>query len=520
MGFTPYTPTPGTAQAKPSFTAYDPSAAPPASPAPVTPPLKTGSAGQTIDPSANALSDIGAAAKAGADKAKQGLTDAYNGKNPVESALKMGSGIVDAASAPLAPLFSPLGKLIGYISDKLSNHPAVQDFALSKAGEATSRAAEDISNASDIAGAVAGVSKASPIQDAIQTGIEKTAASTGKVASQALGATTGAGAESVKQAFNGGQAFTDALRGKINPDQIVSTAQDAVQNIAESRRSAYLADLSKLSENKASLDISPINTVLQDKLSAFGIKVDNAGNLDFSRSSIANNGSARADVQGVYDTLKTWGTQTGDRTPVGLDTLKKQLSDFYSPSGSARALVQAVKSKVSDVLKEQVPGYTDMTAKYGATSQLLDDIKSATGVGGKAKADTIFTKLTTALKGDKEFRLEMLGQMQAKGAQPDLMEQIAGINMSSAIPKGLVGKSADVGAAFAILGHYFSPQMIPALLATSPRVVGEFVHALGMTKGAASAITGAIAKASGAAITGGAAAAPQATQAPGRQQTK
>jgi|ERR1035437_6018006 hypothetical protein len=156
--------------------------------------------------------------------------------------------------------------------------------------------------------------------------------------------------------------------------------------------------------------------------------------LDFSRSSIANNGSARADIQGVYDTVKDWGTQKGDRTPVGLDTLKKQLGDFYSPSGSARAFVQTIKSKVMNILNDQVPGYQDMTQKYSQATQLLDDIKSATGVGGKAKVDTVFTKLTTAMKGDKELRLEIMNEMQSKGAQPDLMSKIAGINMQSLIP--------------------------------------------------------------------------------------
>ena len=176
--------------------------------------------------------------------------------------------------------------------------------------------------------------------------------------------------------------------------------------------------------------------------------------------------------------------------------------------------MQAVKSKVSDTLNQQVPGYQGMTSKYGATTQLLEDIKSATAIGGKAKADTIFTKLTTALRADKQFRLDMLNELQSKGAQPELMDQIAGLNMSSAIPKGLVGKGADIGAAFALLGHYFDPKYIPMILATSPRVVGEFAHALGMTKNAVSAVVGAVNKVSAKAATGAAAAAPQASQAP------
>ena len=146
----------------------------------------------------------------------------------------------------------------------------------------------------------------------LNTAAAKTADTTGSVAAQGFGATTGAGAASVKSAFNGSQAFLDAMRGKVTPEQVVQTAQDAVQNIAESRRQAYLGDLAKLGENTKSIDITPITQTLQEKLQAFGIKAGPKGTLDFSRSSIANNGTARADVQGVYNTLKTWGTQPGD----------------------------------------------------------------------------------------------------------------------------------------------------------------------------------------------------------------
>lgn len=301
----------------------------------------------------------------------------------------------------------------------------------------------------------------------------------GALATQALGATTGAGASSIKAAADGSPAFVAAMRGKINPDEVVQTAQDALDTIKNNRRTSYLADLAKVGDNKASLDISPLHTELQKQLKNFGVTAGKDG-LDFSRSSIANNGSARSDIQGVYDTLTQWGTKEGDRTPVGLDTLKKQLGDFYSQSGSARSFVQSINSKLSGILKDQVPGYGDMTKGYQQASALIDDIKSATGLGGKAKIDTVFSKLTTAMKGDKELRLEILNTMSNLGEQPDLLDKIAGVNMSPLVPRGLVGKGIDVGTAWAVLQGAFSAKFLPMLLATSPRVVGEFVNGLGV----------------------------------------
>lgn len=109
------------------------------------------------------------AAKAGIEKTKQGVADISTATNPVqllEGAVKEGAGILETASSPLAPIFSPLGKLIGYVSDKLSDHPAVQKFAMSPAGETASRVAEDIGNVNTIAGAVAGVKIAPKIANA------------------------------------------------------------------------------------------------------------------------------------------------------------------------------------------------------------------------------------------------------------------------------------------------------------------------------------------------------------------
>jgi hypothetical protein len=357
---------------------------------------------------------------------------------------------------------------------------AVRGGAFGAGTEAQNPDATPASIASEgVKGAVGGATVGG-VLPAAGAATSKVAGTTGKLLSQVLGATTGAGAASVKAAAEGSPAFLAAMRGKINPDEVVQTAQDALQSIKDSRRTSYLTDLAKIGGNKKSLDISPLHEEIQKQLSNFGVTVAKDGSLDFSRSSIANNGSARADIQGVYDTLKNWGLKAGDRTPVGLDTLKKQLGDFYSPSGSARAFVQAVNGKLGTILKKQVPGYSEMTANYQKAGQLLDDIRSATGLGGSAKVDTVFTKLTTALKGDKELRLEILNTMSDLGKQPDLLDKIAGINMSPLVPKGMVGRGIDVGAAYAVLAHAFNPQFLPMLLSTSPRVVGEFINALGL----------------------------------------
>lgn len=126
-------------------------------------------AAPTPAPAGGYVQGVKDAAKAGIDKTKQGVADIGNAKTPlqlIEGAAKQGAGIIDTASSPLAPIFSPLGKLIGYVSDQLSNHPAVQKFAMSPAGDVTSRVAEDVGNLNTIAGAVASVAAAPKVANA------------------------------------------------------------------------------------------------------------------------------------------------------------------------------------------------------------------------------------------------------------------------------------------------------------------------------------------------------------------
>lgn len=323
---------------------------------------------------------------------------------------------------------------------------------------------------------------------AAETGIKATkgvTTATGRGVSQVLGATTGSGASSVKEAFMAAsegrpalESFTKAMRGQTQASDIVKSVEDITQTIREQRATNYTQKLKEIGEDTAQHNISPVLSELDSQLSNFGIVKKSDGTLDFSRSAIAKSRDARNDIQGVFDTIKDWGTKPGDMTGIGLDTLKRQLGDFYSESSQARAFVQGIKRKVTDILEKEVKGYKEMTSEYQKASSFLDDIRSATGVGTSASSDTIFTKLTTGMKADKEFRLEILREMEK--VDPQLMNKIAGINLSPWMPRGLVGRATDAGAALGALTGLLNPQLIPFILATSPRVVGEFARAAGI----------------------------------------
>lgn len=74
-----------------------------------------------------------------------------------EGTLKATSGLATAITSPLAPMFKPVEKGVNFVVDKISNVPAVQNFAQSKAGQTTERVAENVGNLANTVGAVAGI---------------------------------------------------------------------------------------------------------------------------------------------------------------------------------------------------------------------------------------------------------------------------------------------------------------------------------------------------------------------------
>lgn len=98
-------------------------------------------------------------AKSSIEYAKSGYKEARDAENVGElvgGSLKIAGGAIGTAFSPLAPITEPIGDVIEKTGDKISDIPAVQKFAVSPAGEATSKIAEGVQNLSSIAGVVAG----------------------------------------------------------------------------------------------------------------------------------------------------------------------------------------------------------------------------------------------------------------------------------------------------------------------------------------------------------------------------
>lgn len=321
---------------------------------------------------------------------------------------------------------------------------------------------------------------------AVEKPVENTLRKAASIPAKALGATmgvqTGVGYEPIKEAFQasaqGGdamKAFTEGLRGNISPDQLVEEARNAMGQVVGTRNQNYRTMLGKIGQDASTYDISPILQRLKTKLDDFNVKVTPSGQLDFSRSTIGE-GADAAKIQQIYDDLSSWGLKPGDRTAAGLDTLKKRIGNYYSPSSDIRAFVSDVKNATTKVL-EDAPGYTKAMKDYAELTDFIDETRKALSLGDNAALETTWKKLTSALKGN-EARQQVLRELdEATGAH--ITQKIAGQRLSSLSPRGLV-QYVEGTAALSALPHIGIVPILTLLTTTSPRLVGEFLRTLGL----------------------------------------
>jgi hypothetical protein len=324
-----------------------------------------------------------------------------------------------------------------------------------------------------------------PLADIASTVSNKVVAPIGK---QVIGRLTGAGSGMVEEAFKSGVAanplktttnFSQAMRGKLDGDDVVGVAKSALGNIRDSRAAAYQAELQNIQGNTVAIDMTPIRSELGNLMQRYNIKVDPVtGAVDYSRVAMGRTG--RRDIKNVVDTITKWGTQAGDDTAIGLDTLKRQLDDFYSDSSQARQLVSSIRDRVRQTIVDAVPEYNTMTKGYAEATKLIKDIESGLmmrkqGMTGRVTADQTLRRLSSSMRDNFTLRNELVKELGARGAE-DVAGAVAGHTASSWVPRGI--EAAGLGSGTAVLS-YMNPKMLPLLAASSPRIAGEFIQALG-----------------------------------------
>jgi hypothetical protein len=360
---------------------------------------------------------------------------------------------------------------VGFASDLTS--------VLQPAGGLMSKAGQlgNLGKLAEAGKTVSSVGKAVDPFNALYQGTVKPASRVvGGVGSQVLGVTTGAGSKAIKEAYRGGKEFTKGLRGKISEEDILYGARESLGKVDEAKKTAYRNELQNI---KGSSEIIDQNVIIDkiDKLTQdYNIQIgaDKKGRIlvDFGKSPI-NRKAQNAIRNTIKDTLE-W----QDWTPMGVDTLYRKVGDMFLPSKEGNAFVQSLKSTIKKEIVDKVPEYAEMKKKYAITSQEMDKITRALALGEKTPETTFMNRIGTVFRDPNEYKLSRLQKLDELGGS-DLLKQAAGASLHDWTPRGFMPK---VGAGFGV-GALMSgsPVGIPVLAASSPRIVGETVRALGKT---------------------------------------
>jgi len=323
---------------------------------------------------------------------------------------------------------------------------------------------------------------ASPIAGGLKTMGLRPGAAAGKVASSALGMTTGVGEESVARAFRSGaegdKSFMQNLRGEVPMQNALDTAKENLQNIKKQKNADYRSGMIDIKNDKSTLDFSNVDNALNDalKMTTYKGQVKNPAGYQTYQ-----------EMQKAVDNWKNL-NPAEYHTPEGFDALKQQLGDIAQSipyeQKNAKMVANQVYNKVKDTINDQAPTYAKVMGDYSSASDLINEIERALSLKDKASADTAMRKLQSLTRNNVNTnygnRLDLAKQLEEQGGKP-FLNALAGQSMQSLAPRGLagVGGIGTIGAGIAA-----NPYTLLALPFQSPQVVGTAANLAGRAYGA------------------------------------
>lgn len=405
--------------------------------------------------------------------------------------------------------FTPVGratKAIGTGLTALGLRKGAQTVGGVVAGGATGAAfdvAEDVAEGREVglgAGTVlgAGIPAATPVAAALTRASSKIL---GRGASEITGKLTGTSAETVEQAFDaarqGGKQldeFTTSLRGQTTPEQLVNNVRENVSRVSQQRSALFAETLEELSDQVVTT--APAKTTFRETLESTGVTIGDDGLLDFTNSKLRTVPNAQTKLQQAWAEVSSMPDSMSlkelDTTRQAVKAIKEIAGDDPS-SNLANMLIEDASRSVRTA-GEQVPGYGKMLDNFAETSEFLTELEKGISAGDSKTVDQAFRRIATTLKTNNEQRMALVQELDA-ATDGALLSQIAGQQLSEALPRGLVGTYLAPVLGTTVATGVVTPAVLPGLLLASPRAVGEFARGLGLSAAKADQFIDAVAEA-------------------------
>lgn len=453
---------------------------------------------------------IGATAKEAVKNLPRSTANLFQGLyQAVTSPVETGKAVLDVAAGGLQNIL-PEGIVQAIGPDERSRAAASQvaDFYRQRygSGEGVRQtiAQDPAGFLADVSTVLTGGSLAAPRLGRVATAIDPIAATVraggaaakgvGKLSTEALGVSTGVGAEPIRQAARAGMAggetarqFKENITGRAELTAVLDAAKQNLADMNAAKQSQYRSGMVDIKKDKSVLDFAGIDNA-----------VNQAINKTSFKGKIVNKRAADelSDVRKAIDEWKN-ANPSDFHTPEGMDALKQRIGDVLETippeQKQARSAVLGVYNAVKKEIVKQAPTYANVMRDYSKASEQIREIDRALSLGNRASVDTGLRKLQSLMRNNVQTnygqRLNLARQLEEGGGR-ELMPALAGQALSELTPRGLsrLGSPAGALGAFSLGGL---PPALAALAASSPRVVGEAAYAGGLLGRPVSAARGA-----------------------------
>lgn len=352
-----------------------------------------------------------------------------------------------------------------------------------------------------------GLPATSPILGALSKVVSRGA---GRVATETTGVLTGTSQETIEQAYLAAKAggkeldqFTLSLRGKLTPEQIVNSTRENIALVNSGRQQMFKETLEELGDVAVTTGEAKQNFLYS--LNQAGIKFDIENQvLDFTNSKLRTVPNARNKVieawNQVYNLPTTASLKEVDTARQAIKALELAGDDASANLGNK--LVTDAQRAIRGA-GEQVEGYGKMLDNFAETSGFLDELERGLSTGDSKTIDQAYRRMVTALKTNNEQRMQLVKELDQM-TDSSTIAQISGQQLSELYPRGLFRQILAGGATVSAVTGSVTPAIIPSLVLASPRVVGEFARALGISASKTQALIDAVSGARGLLIKAGA----------------
>jgi len=314
----------------------------------------------------------------------------------------------------------------------------------------------------------------------------------GRTATEALGLTTGTGAEAITQAakagYEGGpaaQAFREHITGAAPITEPVTDAEQVLAGLRSERGAAYRDAMNQLGRSQT----QPLNFDLVDRALAKTTQVKTYKGVPFDEPQNVSNTRKQ-----IAQAIQKWKMlpPTDYHTAEGLDALKQQIggirdgTQFGTPE---RVVANQAYGALRQTIINAAPEYAQIMKGYEQASDRLRELQQELSIPtpDRGRVDTSLRKLQSVLRNNVNTsfgRRQELADYLVKNGAPELMYKLAGQSLQPWTPRGLSRHTLGIGEAMlgllGLTGHVAPLTALPAAVAgaalASPRAIGEAAY--------------------------------------------